>query len=337
MQIICDDRERRVIEKFRTIPAKKLKGVSIAVSRVKTGDFTIVSASGKILASIERKTWSDLAASIRDGRKKNIEKQLQLRRKTGCTVYILIEGTSTPNKRKYGGVQAKSLIAFLDRVQQRRSACVIYARNCEASAERMLTLAINIASIQDESEGESEDEKFPEEEEPSNEFEEALQQIKEIREKKKRKNKLSEADPETLKLLNEPELEVNINELLLRTIRGVGEVSASKLLQENLTLQKLCRNPEDLESSSLKLAQKKKIATALKSLPKNTKLQEKILNVLPGVGPSTAKSISDQIDVVQLMVGEVEEEELASVVCGKRRFGNARAKKILQCIANDDS
>ena len=43
-----------------------------------------------ILFVIERKTWTDLASSLRDGRKENNKKLLKIREETKCQLIYLI-------------------------------------------------------------------------------------------------------------------------------------------------------------------------------------------------------------------------------------------------------
>ena len=68
MELIVDNRERDLLE--------ILDGVGITRENLDLGDIVIKYADGSVFAVIERKTWSDLAASIKDGRYHNQKKRL---------------------------------------------------------------------------------------------------------------------------------------------------------------------------------------------------------------------------------------------------------------------
>lgn len=73
------------------------------VEQLITGDYGFYSPSGKLLFVIERKTWLDLASSIKDGR---LDAQLRSLSKVyendpSVHVFILIEGTQSDYKKKY--------------------------------------------------------------------------------------------------------------------------------------------------------------------------------------------------------------------------------------------
>ena len=79
MNIIIDDRERSVIPFFDSIKNNK-NNITYKVSRINYGDYS-VNYNNNIIFIIERKTWKDLSQSIRDGRKDNIAKLIELRDK----------------------------------------------------------------------------------------------------------------------------------------------------------------------------------------------------------------------------------------------------------------
>ena len=69
MKIILDVREQSLIE-ILTGPAYKDKNLSLEVAPLEIGDAVLQTDTGKALAVFERKTISDLIASIKDGRYK---------------------------------------------------------------------------------------------------------------------------------------------------------------------------------------------------------------------------------------------------------------------------
>lgn len=145
MQIIVDARERAVIpymEKYATD-----LHIDYIVKTITTGDYAIC-CNGHIVLIIERKTYADLASSIRDGRKENINKLLALRNATGCRVAYLIEGAvSYPPGKLFSHIPYKNLRAHLDHLMLRDDVHMIYAANQNETASRLFEIAKNYSTI----------------------------------------------------------------------------------------------------------------------------------------------------------------------------------------------
>lgn len=147
MEIIVDDREKAIIPFLNELTAKY--NIIYKVQRNQTGDYAIVYKEN-ILLLIERKTWTDLAASMRDGRKENVKKLLNLREQTGCKIAYLIEGDATPSfTKKYGRLPIKNLRAHLDHLMFRDDIHILYSKNEEYTAERLFELAQNYLSTKE--------------------------------------------------------------------------------------------------------------------------------------------------------------------------------------------
>jgi ERCC4-type nuclease len=146
MQIIIDDRERAVVPFFKN--HKKIPpNISFSVERINIGDYSIV-YKNNILMIIERKTWNDLASSIVDGRKHNVNKMLKLRDETGCKIFYLIEGNPAPNpKSKYCRIPYKNLRSHLDHLMFRDDIHIIHSKNQENTVDRIIALVQNYLSI----------------------------------------------------------------------------------------------------------------------------------------------------------------------------------------------
>jgi ERCC4-type nuclease len=143
--IVIDDRERFVTP-FLTESAKDTN-VSYEIKRIMVGDYVIMN-NGAIVAIIERKTWRDLAASFRDGRKENLEKMLTLREQTNCTLYYFIEGNAWPDPNGVcSRMPYKNMIAHLDHVAIRDNIHTIFVKTPETMAQRLFALAKNCATI----------------------------------------------------------------------------------------------------------------------------------------------------------------------------------------------
>ncbi len=143
MELIIDDREKAVVEHIGGLESK----YDILVDRIEVGDYCVV-RDGEIILCIERKTWADLGASIKDGRTKNMGKMLALREKTGCHLFYLIEGSPfhAPT-RKFAGIEFRSLLAHLDHCQLRDQISVIYSKNIVEVVPRIIMLMNNYGTF----------------------------------------------------------------------------------------------------------------------------------------------------------------------------------------------
>ena len=148
LQILVDDREKHVIPHFKEHePFTKNHNITYKVSRLTTSDYAIM-YKDNILVLIERKTWKDLASSIKDGRSKNLSKLLEVRKETNCKVMYLIEGKPIPSKTaKYGRIPYKNLRAHLDHLMFRDNIHIVHTRTKQQTVERIYEMCKNYLSI----------------------------------------------------------------------------------------------------------------------------------------------------------------------------------------------
>jgi ERCC4-type nuclease len=157
IQIIIDDREKHVIPFFEEyINSKKYKTPNIThkVERVNIGDYSIL-CNGFIIFNIERKTWKDLASSIKDGRKNNVHKMIKLQNDTkspqlpnGCQLMYLMEGPPIPNQTsRYGRIPYKNLRSHLDHIMFNYNIHVIHSKNKQGTVERLYEICRNFMTI----------------------------------------------------------------------------------------------------------------------------------------------------------------------------------------------
>jgi len=106
MQLLCDLRERYVLPLFPKLDHIIHKTLVI-------GDYAI--CDGEIMYFVfERKTWSDLAASIKDGR---IEAQLNKIKELTCPKFVIIEGKMQYHpEHVIGGIEFSKLDAYKRRM-----------------------------------------------------------------------------------------------------------------------------------------------------------------------------------------------------------------------------
>ena len=142
-EIIIDDREKAIIPHFETLN----KCLPYKVDRILTGDYCIM-YRGHIIFALERKTWTDLAASIKDGRSKNVQNLIDLREKTQCKLIYIMEGQAYPNPDvKFARIPCSSLQSHLDHIMIRDNIHIIYAKNQHETAYRINQLALNYSTI----------------------------------------------------------------------------------------------------------------------------------------------------------------------------------------------
>jgi ERCC4-type nuclease len=148
LKICVDDREQKIIPFFKEYKPFTLNhNISYKVMRLTTSDYAIMYGD-KILVLIERKSWSDLSASLKDGRHKNVDKLLNIRKKTNCCVLYLIEGPPIPNtKTKFGGISYKCLRARLDHLMFRDNIHVIHTKNKKQTVSRIYEITKNYLTI----------------------------------------------------------------------------------------------------------------------------------------------------------------------------------------------
>jgi ERCC4-type nuclease len=145
IEIIVDDREQKVIPYFNGITMPP--NMTFKVSRVNHGDYSVL-YKDYILFIIERKTWTDLAASLRDGRKENNKKLFKIRQATGCHLIYLIEGNPIPSSTtKFGRVPYKALRSHLDHLAFRDGVHMVYSKNNKNTVERIIELVKNYLTI----------------------------------------------------------------------------------------------------------------------------------------------------------------------------------------------
>ncbi len=153
MELFCDDRERQVWK------CAENKYDNVYSEHLTIGDFLIGlrSAAGGLfpLAIIERKTWEDLAASLKDGRVHNINKLRSYREETGARIAYLMEGTAPkmPETALVGGIPYQNLRAHLDHLLYRDGIIELYSSGPADSLRRLLEFGRNIVGLAEAGQG----------------------------------------------------------------------------------------------------------------------------------------------------------------------------------------
>jgi ERCC4-type nuclease len=138
-KIEYDDREREAVQYFDTLGGKRK--VVCERRRLTTGDFAVWYGP-ELKIVVERKTWNDLAASVKDNRiNEQMANMQRARVATGCAVVLIIEGR---RQREHGHIESTSLETKLDHIMFRNEAHIIYTVDIAATVQRLFVLVDNL-------------------------------------------------------------------------------------------------------------------------------------------------------------------------------------------------
>lgn len=140
--LYIDDRERAI-----TAHTEVLDSTPHKISRMTTGDYAVC-VDDAIIAIFERKSLEDLAASIKDGRYDNKRSLSELRDRTSCRVYYIVEGKQpkTPDTR-VGGIPWGCLESSLDHMTIRDGFNMLYTRDPLDTARRLVRFTRSIQTL----------------------------------------------------------------------------------------------------------------------------------------------------------------------------------------------
>ena len=100
-KLTVDNRERKVIDELTT------RGIQHSVATLDVGDFHITDNEDNLIGIWERKTYSDLASSVKD--KRYQEQKLRLKVQTAPYKGYIIEGSNPNPTKKYQSLQPGAL------------------------------------------------------------------------------------------------------------------------------------------------------------------------------------------------------------------------------------
>lgn len=168
MLLIADDRERAVNVFLETL----VEPDQFRIERITTGDYVFLSSSGQAsqqsqdvqldqpsqegqpnkqipVLIIERKSLSDLAASIKDGRMENHANLEALKAEhPALRIVYLIEGSPfTKPEKKINGIPFKTLLSQIDSLMF-GGAHIVWAKNEEQTAARIVALFRRMAATE---------------------------------------------------------------------------------------------------------------------------------------------------------------------------------------------
>jgi ERCC4-type nuclease len=325
-KIFADDRERAVIPYFNN---------KCEVKRIDVADYQIY-VKNILCALIERKTWSDLIASLLDGRKNNIYKLLavsnnifaansetvtdDVKSTTSTTVankiriFYFIEGIYEESLK----IPKNNLIAHLDHISWRDGVIIIYTESCKNTAERIIQLAHNISTC--------------------NILIDQVNVIKEVNGAGELKIKIS-LDP--------------VKEIL-KCLSGVGSKVVKTLIDAQLDMPNLLKymllDPKKLESdiaaiviagnskNSIGKSKAAKICESLRALLTGDEILAKsILECIPGISAKSATFIIKTPLFGDILRGYITVNEIAAIPKSTKTKIGAKCAKLIEkyiCVKN---
>lgn len=309
LKILIDDREQAIIPHF-----KEYDNVELEVKRLHIGDYSIT-RNDKVLFCIERKTWCDLSASIKDGRDANIEKMLSLREQTNCKLLMLIEGKARykPTK-KFARIPYKNLQAKLDHLMVRDNINIIYSDNEEDTPNRLVEFCKNYQSLNISEEPPAEN---------SESIEASIKSGGDI-------DILTKSIPKTDRQIIQniwntlPQITTKTSDLFINRGIHISDLIMGRLTESEVSSMKY-ENGTIIGKRAVKIL---KITS-----PDNYKYFCNILTEIPGITKKTAALILVKATFMELLSGELSVEDLANIQkTEKSKIGKTAANNIFKFL-----
>jgi ERCC4-type nuclease len=332
-RIIADDRERAVIPHIQNVD-----GVNVKVERITTGDYCIMYPNGKMII-IERKTWADLADSIKDGRMANIRDLLRAQKEQGAKTIYMIEGIP-PSKltKKISGIAYRNLRSKVDHLILRDGMIVMETRGAKQTAERIIQLGINCSTL----ECYTDDKKNKNDQDgkkggvPNGESIDEDNDKKELNDKNDKKE-LNKDEKKALVYMKQKKPDLSRHEIemnMLRKLPGVSDATSGALLEKFTFYDILCvlsiDQLKEVKYIRTGASLRKKTMLMLSNPKRDMHHEATIISVIKGISSNVAISVASMFSLEIIINGEVTEEEISDIMNGERKVGKAVAKKIIE-------
>lgn len=318
MELIIDDREKSIIPfitQYHNDHEEHL--IPYVVKRLEVGDYA-VAYRGRILFIVERKTWVDLSASMRDGRKDNVNKLLNVRAETGCCLMYIIEGPAfIKPDRLISRIPFKNLKAHLDHLMFRDHIHIQHTADQEHTACRLFELARNYSTVKNPSLLAAIDQSLN-----------------------------TTGGVETQLLTTRQARQISEQEQLLQCLPSIGSVVTVVLCENGVSFASLYRATHtEAELAQIKyadgrkvgLVRAKKILNNIRVLRGKSQLAYsvslKLLASINGVSRATAVKILSAYTVEQLMTC-VTIDELSTIERNKTTIGKKVAGRVINTLQN---
>lgn len=153
--LMIDDRERDVIPHLKPLLGTESPS-RMCVHRVHTGDYLIGrrvpgETGTEIVACFERKSLKDFVSSFKDGRYENRRKMLELRDKTGCQLYYIVEGPAFPSPSWVvcSGTKYQSILSAMTTLPLASGIHIIQTKDTQHTALRLRDFVLALDKVSD--------------------------------------------------------------------------------------------------------------------------------------------------------------------------------------------
>ena len=289
--IMCDKGRESPIQYLETLSPHKLE-----IKQIDVGDYAIC-FNENIKIAIERKTWKDLADTIKDAKRKhNHKKLLDLRNECGCKIVYLIEGSPFVKKEKINRVPTKNLNAFLNHIRFRDDCHVMYSENIKHTAEVLIDLVTNLISIKNDI--------IP----------------------NTGGNDISNTN--LLKIKKQSSIE-ELQEIVMCAMSGITQLSYASISAKFKITDIINGLPTIMDISELKYKSGNKFGNKRAKIILNQKYTDyiRMLSAIPGVTKETARKILEAFPMKKLISSDVSADDIANVV-KKKTFNKNNEEKI---------
>ena len=140
IDIIVDNREKKLIPIIKSLNNDYDYNFNITVDKLDIGDI-IIKKNGEEVMIIERKSYNDLASSLRDGRYKEQSFRLNSVDLHNHNIVYLIEGDKDKYSNRYNKVPFSTLLVTMFCIQYYKGFSIFQTRNLVETGEYILRVA----------------------------------------------------------------------------------------------------------------------------------------------------------------------------------------------------
>lgn len=148
--LIIDSRESHV-----TKHVDVLSQCNHQVKQINIGDYAVIDPQGRILVAIERKSFDDFGASLKDGRHDNKHNLTAIRLQTGCRIIYIIEGPAFPNPTDcFARISYSNIESSIFHLQVRDNISIIRTKDTLDTAETLVRFMRSMDTLYKSCDGE---------------------------------------------------------------------------------------------------------------------------------------------------------------------------------------
>lgn len=367
IELVIDDRERAIFPHLKT----EAYNIKYTISRIEIGDYAIIdNLRNKIIAVFERKTLEDLASSLKDGRYENKTKMLNLRAKTGCAVFFILEGPTSPAPNTFfGGIPYAKLESAVFHMMVRDNISVIHTLHTLDTMNKLIRFYHSMISLVSKQELQMENAVIePQSSQNIRQFEPDI-----VCSENNLNIKLVESVNQPAESVNQPtglNDIVNPNNTTIESTKqshnsGGGQAKEIAVTPKDMLVQKEKKSHKDVlrelwsvfkgitvNSADIFLTRwtiadiifknvdltklpkgikfSRKVLSSLSTIDKRT--EERLLATIPGISADTSKQILTGRSLRQLLTYEIGAISIIKVGKAQKNLGEAKATKIKQYL-----